>query len=90
MAEYLPTGWRGKRVAVLFNRQDAGGFEATLISDSAGGVTVDYTEGESTRPMFIPWPAVRYVELLEKPSEGATATSSTGMPGEPHGGFGRI
>ena len=42
MATYLPTGWHGKRVAVLFNAD--GGSEGSLFNDSDGGVMVDIVE----------------------------------------------
>jgi len=67
MATYLPTGWHGKRVAVLFNAD--GGFEGSLFNDSDGGVMVDIVEDQSARKLFIPWSSVQYVELLEQADE---------------------
>ena len=66
---YLPTGWKGKRVVVLFERQGGGRFEATLVNDNEGGVELETAEEQSIRRMFMPWSAVRYVELMEKPDE---------------------
>ena len=71
MAGYLPKEWNGKRVAVRFTR--GRGFDARLVSDNAGGLTVEPinedAEEESARSAFVPWAAVRYVQLLEEPSE---------------------
>jgi hypothetical protein len=71
MAGYLPKGWDGKRVAVRFAR--GRGFDARLVSDNAGGITVEPIkedlEEERTRSAFVPWAAVRYIQLLEDPGE---------------------
>ncbi len=71
MAGYLPKEWNGKRVAVRFAR--GRGFDARLVGDNAGGITVEPinedAEEESARSAFVPWAAVRYVQLLEEPSE---------------------
>jgi hypothetical protein len=71
MAGYLPKGWNGKRVAVRFAR--GRGFDARLVGDNAGGITVEPIkedlEEESPRSAFVPWAAVRYVQLLEDPGE---------------------
>jgi len=74
LAGYLPKEWNGKRVAVRFAR--GRGFDARLVSDNAGGLTVEPinedaedAEEESARSAFVPWAAVRYVQLLEEPSE---------------------
>jgi hypothetical protein len=75
MAGYLPKEWSGKRVAVRFAR--GRGFDARLVGDNAGGLTVepikeeDEEDDEEERPRsaFVPWTAVRYVQLLEEPSE---------------------
>ena len=75
MAGYLPKEWSGKRVAVRFAR--GRGFDARLVGDNAGGLTVEpikeedeeEDEEERTRSAFVPWTAVRYVQLLEEPSE---------------------
>ena len=73
MAGYLPKEWNGKRVAVRFAR--GRGFDARLVSDNAGGLTVepvkedDEDDEERARSAFVPWAAVRYVQLLEEPSE---------------------
>ncbi len=71
MAGYLPKEWNGKRVAVRFTR--GRGFDARLVGNSAGGITVEPieedAEEEHARSAFVPWAAVRYVQLLEEPSE---------------------
>jgi hypothetical protein len=74
LAGYLPKEWNGKRVAVRFAR--GGGFDARLVGDNAGGITVEPVkeedaedEAEGARSAFVPWAAVRYVQLLEEPSE---------------------
>ncbi len=81
MAGYLPKEWNGKRVAVRFVQ--GRGFDARLVDNSAGGITVepireedaeDSEAGEAgTRSAFVPWAAVRYVQLLEEPIEGSGA-----------------
>ena len=78
MAGYLPKEWNGKRVAVRFAR--GRGFDARLVGDNAGGITVEpvkeedaENEEESARSAFVPWAAVRYIQLLEEPSEGQRA-----------------
>ena len=73
MAGYLPKEWNGKRVAVRFAR--GRGFDARLVGDNAGGITVepikeeDAADEEGARSAFVPWAAVRYVQLLEEPIE---------------------
>jgi hypothetical protein len=78
LAGYLPKEWNGKRVAVRFAR--GRGFDARLVGDNAGGITVEpikeedaESEEESARSAFVPWAAVRYIQLLEEPSEGQRA-----------------
>jgi len=75
MAGYLPKGWSGKRVAVRFTQ--GRGFDARLVGDNAGGLTVEPieedAEEERARSAFVPWAAVRYIQLLEAPSEGQRA-----------------
>jgi hypothetical protein len=78
LAGYLPKEWNGKRVAVRFAR--GRGFDARLVGDNAGGITVEpvkeedaENEEESARSAFVPWAAVRYIQLLEEPSEGQRA-----------------
>ena len=75
MAGYLPKEWSGKRVAVRFTR--GRGFDARLVGDNAGGLTVEPieedAEEERARSAFVPWAAVRYIQLLEAPSEGQRA-----------------
>jgi hypothetical protein len=71
LAGYLPKEWNGKRVAVRFAR--GRGFDARLVGDNAGGITVEPinedAEEEHAQSAFVPWAAVRYVQLLEEPSE---------------------
>ena len=78
MAGYLPKEWNGKRVAVRFAR--GRGFDARLVGDNAGGITVEpikeedaEEEQERPRSAFVPWAAVRYIQLLEEPGEGQRA-----------------
>ena len=78
MAGYLPKEWNGKRVAVRFAR--GRGFDARLVGDNAGGLTVEpikeedaQDQEERARSAFVPWSAVRYIQLLEEPSEGQRA-----------------
>jgi len=75
MAGYLPKEWSGKRVAVRFTR--GRGFNARMVGDNAGGLTVEPieedAEEERARSAFVPWAAVRYIQLLEAPSEGQRA-----------------
>jgi hypothetical protein len=59
MAGYLPNGWNGKRVAVRFTQGRS--FDARLVGDNAGGITVepireeDAEAGEAgTRSAFVP------------------------------------
>ena len=77
MAGYLPKEWNGKRVAVRFAR--GRGFDARLVGDNAGGITVEPieedAEEEHARSAFVPWAAVRYVQLLEEPNERQRARS---------------
>jgi hypothetical protein len=47
-----------------------------LVSDNAGGLTLEpikedaeEDEEERARSAFVPWAAVRYIQLLEEPSE---------------------
>ena len=72
MAGYLPKEWNGKRVAVRFTR--GRGFDARLVENNAGGITVEAikeegAEEDHARRAFVPWAAVRYIQLLEEPSE---------------------
>jgi hypothetical protein len=73
LAGYLPKEWNGKRVAVRFTR--GRGFDARLVSDNAGGLTLEpikedaEEDEERARSAFVPWAAVRYIQLLEEPSE---------------------
>jgi hypothetical protein len=44
-----------------------------LVGDNAGGITVEPieedAEEERARSAFVPWAAVRYIQLLEEPGE---------------------
>jgi hypothetical protein len=76
MAGYLPKGWNGKRVAVRFVQ--GRGFDARLVDNSAGGITVEAIKEEGTEEnhalrAFVPWAAVRYVQLLDDPGETSDA-----------------
>jgi hypothetical protein len=75
LAGYLPKEWNGKRVAVRFTR--GRGFDARLVGNSAGGITVEPieedAEEEHARSAFVPWAAVRYVQLLDDPGESSDA-----------------
>ncbi len=76
MAGYLPKEWNGQRVAVRFAR--GRGFDARLVDNNAGGITVEAikeegAEEDHARSAFVPWAAVRYIQLLEEPSEGQRA-----------------
>jgi hypothetical protein len=89
MAGYLPKEWSGKRVAVRFTR--GRGFDARLVGDNAGGITVEPikeedAEEEHARSAFVPWAAVRYIQLLEEPGERPRARpkgTAAEMPEDP-------
>ena len=85
MAGQLPKGWNGKRVAVLFERESGGGLKARLIGDSTGGVTVEVATDQGARTFFVPWTAIRYVELLEEAAKGRPAATDQAaeMPEDP-------
>jgi hypothetical protein len=49
-----------------------------LVENNAGGITVEAikeegAEEDHARRAFVPWAAVRYIQLLEEPSEGQRA-----------------
>jgi hypothetical protein len=72
LAGYLPKEWNEKRITVRFAR--GRGFDARLVGDNAGGLFVEPikeedAEGEHARRAFVPWAAVRYVQLLGDPGE---------------------
>ena len=52
MAGYLPKEWNGKRVAVRFAR--GRGFDARLVSDNAGGITVEPIKEEDAEEKNTP------------------------------------
>jgi hypothetical protein len=89
LAGYLPKEWNGKRIAVRFAR--GRGFDARLVSDNAGGFIVEPikeedAEAEHARSAFVPWAAVRYVQLLEEPGERRRARpkgTAAEMPEDP-------
>jgi hypothetical protein len=88
LAGYLPKEWNGKRVAVRFAR--GRGFDARLVGDNTGGITVEPVkedaEEEHARRAFVPWAAVRYIQLLEEPSErqrGRSKGTAAKKPEEP-------
>ena len=53
--------------------ETGGRFEAGLVDNNEGGINVEVvrrdSEQEPGRRAFLPWTAVRYVELLEVPEE---------------------
>jgi hypothetical protein len=76
LAGYLPKEWNGQRVAVRFGR--GRGFDARLVANNAGGITVEAikeakpgAEEDHARRAFVPWAAVRYIQLLEEPGEAS-------------------
>jgi len=77
---HLPRGWKGKRATVIFDRPEGGGIEAILVMDNDSGLELEVVEGEAeeqaVRRVFVPWPAVRYVELLEEPDERGSTVHS--------------
>jgi len=49
-----------------------------LVDNNAGGITVEATKEEGAeedhaRSAFVPWAAVRYIQLLEEPGEASGA-----------------
>ena len=74
MAGYLYKEWNGQPVAVRFAR--GRGFDARLVDNNAGGITVEAIKEEGAEEdhalrAFIPWAAVRYIQLLEEPGEAS-------------------
>jgi hypothetical protein len=74
MAGYLSKEWNGQRIAVRFG--SGRGFDARLVDNNAGGITVEAIKEEGTEEdhalrAFVPWAAVRYIQLLEEPGEPA-------------------
>jgi hypothetical protein len=54
------------------------GFDARLVDNNAGGITVEAIEEEDAeeerpRRAFVPWAAVRYIQLLDEPGEASGA-----------------
>jgi hypothetical protein len=73
LAGYLSKEWNGQRVAVRFAR--GRGFDARLVDNNAGGITVEPIEEGAEEDYagraFVPWAAVRYIQLLEEPGEAS-------------------
>ena len=71
MAGYLTDEWNGRRGSVVLGT--GGRFEAGLVDNNEGGINGEAVrrdnEQEPGRRGFLPWTAVRYVELLEVPEE---------------------
>ena len=81
---HLPRGWKGKQATVVFDRPEGGGIEVTLVRDNDGGLEVEVVggegEGQAIRRVFMPWSAVRYVELREAPDERTPGVSVVDKP----------
>ena len=76
MAGYLGKEWNGQRIAVRFTQ--GRGFDARLVDNNAGGITVEAIKEEGTEEdhalrAVVPWAAVRYIQLLEEPGEASGA-----------------
>jgi hypothetical protein len=76
LAGYLSKEWNGQQIAVRFG--SGRGFNARLVDNNAGGITVEAIKGEDTDEdhalrAFVPWSAVRYIQLLEEPGEASGA-----------------
>ncbi|MBA2343991.1 MAG: hypothetical protein H0V83_02765 [Rubrobacter sp.] len=60
------------------------GFDARLVGDNAGGITVETikedTDEEHARSAFVPWAAVRYIQLLDEAGEGDPGKQVTEKP----------
>jgi hypothetical protein len=81
MGRYLPRGWSGKRIGILFEQRERGSIDgATLVNDNDGGVEVELVEEQVTRRVFVPWSAVLYVELMEEPDERRAPAQITNRP----------
>jgi hypothetical protein len=87
VAEFVPSTWNGKNVVVLFGQEGGGSsFVAKLVNDSAGGIHIEITEDQAVRKLFVPWSAIRYVELLEEAGESPRVTlraQSAEIPTDP-------
>ena len=86
MAEFVPSTWNGKNVVVLFWQEGGSSFVARFVNDSAGGILIEITEDQAVRKLFVPWSAVRYVELLEEAAESPRVTpraQSAEIPTDP-------
>ena len=67
MAAHLPEDWKHKRVAVHFEKGDEG-LQGRLISDSGNALTIEAIDDRNVERIFVPWPSIRYVELLWEPA----------------------
>jgi hypothetical protein len=86
VAEFVPSTWNGKNVVVLFWQEGGSSFVARFVNDSAGGILIEITEDQAVRKLFVPWSAVRYVELLEEAAESPRVTpraQSAEIPTDP-------
>lgn len=82
----MPSTWNGKNVVVLFWQEGGSSFVARFVNDSAGGILIEITEDQAVRKLFVPWSAVRYVELLEEAAESPRVTpraQSAEIPTDP-------
>ena len=64
---YRLKDWIGKRVSVIFSSGD--GFEATFAHRVEDGVYIEIgaeQPEDSSRVFFVPWSAIRHLELLEE------------------------
>ncbi len=73
MAAHLPEDWISKRVAVYLEGVH---LEGRLISDSGNALTIEAIDDRDVERIFVPWPSIRYVELLWEP---ASSESQSGM-----------
>ena len=65
MAAHLPEDWISKRVAVYLEGVH---LEGRLISDSGNALTIEAIDDQDVERIFVPWPSIRYVELLWEPA----------------------
>ena len=63
MTAYLPNGWLGKGVVVLFRPE--GSLKGHLYSWSEGGVFLYVIKADRTRKLFIAGASILYIEMLE-------------------------
>ena len=65
MAAHLPEDWKHKRVAVYLEGVH---LEGRLLSDSGNALTIEAIDDQDVERIFVPWPSIRYVELLWEPA----------------------